>query len=159
MFDFSFGEVLVVGAVALVVIGPERLPKVARTVGAMVARMQRYVNGVKADLQREMELENLRQIEAEMNEAGRKLAGELTGAGTVLSNSLESAAAEARDALSESPNKTSPATSPHPAPETVAAHEAVAEHEGANEAAAQAEVQYDLFSPPPTTDRPARDRR
>lgn len=69
MFDFSFTELLVVGAVALVVIGPEKLPKVARTIGHLVGRMQRYVTDVKSDINREMEFEELRQLRKEMNEA------------------------------------------------------------------------------------------
>ena len=60
MFDIGFSELLVIAVVALIVIGPERLPKVARTLGAMLGRMQRYVNDVKADIQREMELDELK---------------------------------------------------------------------------------------------------
>jgi sec-independent protein translocase protein TatB len=59
MLDFSFGELAVIGAVALVVLGPERLPKVARTVGDWVGKAQRYVNQVKTDINREMELSEL----------------------------------------------------------------------------------------------------
>lgn len=69
MFDFSFTEVMVVGAVALIVIGPEKLPKVARTIGHLVGRMQRYVTDVKSDINREMEFEELRRLRKEMNEA------------------------------------------------------------------------------------------
>jgi len=69
MFDFSFTELMVVGAVALIVIGPEKLPKVARTIGHLVGRMQRYVTDVKSDINREMEFEELRRLRKEMNEA------------------------------------------------------------------------------------------
>ena len=55
---------LVVAVVALIVIGPERLPKVARTLGHLFGRMQRYVNDVKSDISREMELEELRKLQA-----------------------------------------------------------------------------------------------
>ncbi len=54
MFDFSLAELMVVMVVALIVIGPERLPKVARTLGHLYGRAQRYVNGVKADIARDM---------------------------------------------------------------------------------------------------------
>jgi Tat protein translocase TatB subunit len=54
MFDFSFGELALIGTVALVVLGPERLPKVARTVGEWIGKAQRYVNQVKTDINREM---------------------------------------------------------------------------------------------------------
>ncbi|MEW5966051.1 MAG: Sec-independent protein translocase protein TatB [Pseudomonadota bacterium] len=60
MFDIGFTELLVIGVVALLVIGPERLPKVARTAGHLFGRMQRYVSSVKSDISREIELEELR---------------------------------------------------------------------------------------------------
>ncbi len=63
MFDFSFGELAVIGAVALVVLGPERLPKVARTVGEWAGKAQRYVSQVKADINREMELSELKKLQ------------------------------------------------------------------------------------------------
>jgi len=66
MFDISFSELIVVGIVALVVIGPERMPKVARTVGLLLGRMQRYVSTVKADIHREMQLDELKKLQAEM---------------------------------------------------------------------------------------------
>ncbi|MCK9511013.1 MAG: Sec-independent protein translocase protein TatB [Pigmentiphaga sp.] len=73
MFDLSFFELLVIGAVALVVIGPERLPRVARTAGQWVGKIQRYVSDVKNDINREMEIEELRRLRAEMNETARSV--------------------------------------------------------------------------------------
>ena len=66
MFDFSFAELLVIGVVALVVIGPERMPKVARAAGLLFGRAQRYVAEVKADINNQLKLEELRKIEADM---------------------------------------------------------------------------------------------
>lgn len=66
MFDFSFAELLVIGAVALVVIGPERMPKVARTVGLLFGRAQRYVAEIKADINNQLKLDELRKIEADL---------------------------------------------------------------------------------------------
>lgn len=63
MFDFSLAELMVVMVVALVVIGPERLPKVARTLGHLYGRAQRYVNGVKADITRDMAMDDYRQLQ------------------------------------------------------------------------------------------------
>lgn len=63
MFDFSFSELMVIMVVALIVIGPERLPKVARTMGHLWGRAQRYVNGVKADIERDMAVEEYRQLQ------------------------------------------------------------------------------------------------
>lgn len=63
MFDFSFPELMVVMVVALVVIGPERLPKVARTLGHLWGRAQRYVNTVKSDIERDMNIEEIRRLQ------------------------------------------------------------------------------------------------
>jgi len=73
MFDIGFSELMVIAVVALIVIGPERLPKVARTMGHLFGRMQRYVNDVKADITREMQLEELRKLQSEMEEAARSI--------------------------------------------------------------------------------------
>jgi sec-independent protein translocase protein TatB len=62
MFDIGFSEMLVIGLVALIVIGPERLPRVARTLGHLAGRLQRYVADVKADINREVELDELRKM-------------------------------------------------------------------------------------------------
>jgi len=69
MFDIGFSELLLIGVVALIVIGPERLPKVARTIGHLVGRMQRYVADVKSDINREMELDELRKMRDSMQQA------------------------------------------------------------------------------------------
>ena len=71
MFDIGFTELLVIAIVALIVIGPERLPKFARTLGHLFGRMQRYVNDVKADISREMELEELKKMQSSMEDAAR----------------------------------------------------------------------------------------
>lgn len=73
MFDIAFSELLVIGVVALVVIGPERLPKVARTAGVLLGRLQRYVNNVKSDINREMQLDELKKLQAQVEESARKL--------------------------------------------------------------------------------------
>ena len=80
MFDIAFSEIVVIGVVALVVIGPERLPKVARTLGHMFGRLQRYVNDVKADISREMELDELRKLKSEVQSAARDLESSITDA-------------------------------------------------------------------------------
>lgn len=73
MFDIGFSELLIIAVVALVVIGPEKLPKVARTVGHLLGKAQRYVNDVKGEINREMELEELRKLQAEMQSTARKV--------------------------------------------------------------------------------------
>lgn len=78
MFDVGFSEMLVIAIVALVVIGPERLPKVARTAGHLLGRLQRYVSNVKADIHREMQLEELRKLQSEIQESARSVEQSLT---------------------------------------------------------------------------------
>jgi sec-independent protein translocase protein TatB len=69
MFDIGFSELLVIGVVALIVIGPEKLPRMARTVGHLAGRLQRYVSDVKADINREIELDELRKMRDSMQQA------------------------------------------------------------------------------------------
>lgn len=73
MFDFSFGELAIIGAVALVVLGPEKLPKVARTAGQWMSKAQRYVNDVKADIQRETELAELKKLQQQVQASAQEL--------------------------------------------------------------------------------------
>ena len=68
MFDVAFSELVVIAIVALIVIGPEKLPKVARTLGLLVGRMQRYVATVKADIDSEMRLEDLRKLQQDVQQ-------------------------------------------------------------------------------------------
>ena len=73
MFDIGFSELLVIAVVALIVIGPQRLPKVARTLGHLFGRMQRYVNDVKSDIAREIELDELKKIQSSMEDTARTM--------------------------------------------------------------------------------------
>jgi sec-independent protein translocase protein TatB len=73
MFDVGFSELVIIAIVALVVIGPERLPKVARTAGHLLGRLQRYVNEVKSDVSREMQLDELKKLQADMQQSARSL--------------------------------------------------------------------------------------
>lgn len=69
MFGIEFSELLVIAVVALIVIGPEKLPKVARTLGALVGRMQRYMAQVKEEVNREARFAELQQLQQEIQEA------------------------------------------------------------------------------------------
>ena len=73
MFDIGFSELVIIGVVALIVIGPEKLPKTARTLGHLFGRLQRYVSDVKADISREMELEELRKLQTQVQSAARDI--------------------------------------------------------------------------------------
>ena len=72
MFDIAFSELLLIGIVALVVIGPERLPKVARTAGTWLGKLNRYVAQVKQDIDRDMQLEELRKLQQQMKDSAQK---------------------------------------------------------------------------------------
>jgi sec-independent protein translocase protein TatB len=69
MFDIGFSEMMVLAVIALVVIGPEKLPRMARTIGHLAGRLQRYVSDVKADINREIELDELRKMRDSMQQA------------------------------------------------------------------------------------------
>jgi sec-independent protein translocase protein TatB len=73
MFDVGFSELIVIALVALIVIGPERLPKVARTVGHLLGRLQRYVNDVKSDINREMQLDELKKLQEQVASQARDM--------------------------------------------------------------------------------------
>jgi sec-independent protein translocase protein TatB len=73
MFDIAFTELMVIGLVALIVIGPEKLPRMARTVGHLAGRLQRYVSDVKADINREIELDELRKMRDSMQQAAAEM--------------------------------------------------------------------------------------
>jgi len=67
MIDIAFSKLAIIGAAALVFIGPEKLPKVARMAGTLFGRAQRYINDVKAEVSREMELDELRKMHQDIN--------------------------------------------------------------------------------------------
>jgi sec-independent protein translocase protein TatB len=71
MIDFGFDKLALIGAVALIVIGPEKLPRVARTVGHMLGKAQRYVADVKAEVSRSIELDELKKMKTQFEDAAR----------------------------------------------------------------------------------------
>ncbi|ODU08789.1 MAG: Sec-independent protein translocase TatB [Rubrivivax sp. SCN 71-131] len=71
MIDFGFDKLALIGAVALIVIGPEKLPRVARTVGHLLGKAQRYVADVKAEVNRSIELEELKKMKTQFEDAAR----------------------------------------------------------------------------------------
>jgi sec-independent protein translocase protein TatB len=71
MIDLGISKIALIGAVALVVIGPEKLPRVARTIGALLGKAQRYVADVKAEVNRTMDLEELRKMKDSVENAAR----------------------------------------------------------------------------------------
>ena len=71
MIDFGFDKIALIGAVALIVIGPEKLPKMARTVGHLFGKAQRYVADVKAEVNRSIELDELKKMRTQFEDAAR----------------------------------------------------------------------------------------
>ena len=78
MIDFGFDKIALIGAVALIVIGPEKLPRVARTVGHFIGKAQRYVADVKAEVNRSIELEDLKKMKTEFEDAARHVHSSVT---------------------------------------------------------------------------------
>lgn len=99
MFDVGFSEIVVIAVVALIVIGPERLPKVARTLGHLFGRMQRYVNDVKSDISREMELDELRKLQASVQDAAHAIEQTVTKEVSATESQLNSIATTAQQAV------------------------------------------------------------
>lgn len=73
MFDIGISKLALIGVVALIVIGPEKLPRVARTVGTLLGKAQRYVNDVKAEVNRSMELDELRKVKSTIEDSAREV--------------------------------------------------------------------------------------
>ena len=117
MFDIGFSEMIVIGLVALIVIGPERLPRVARTLGHLAGRLQRYVADVKADINREVELDELRKMKDSVQQAAsgfessvqsemNSVQSELKSAENELNAAAASAAADPVAGTAEAPKLT-----------------------------------------------------
>ena len=108
MFDIGFSELLVIGVVALIVIGPQKLPRVARTAGHLLGRLQRYVADVKADINREIELEELRKMRDSMQKAASEMQSAVDSELTKTADDLNKAVA--------GPAPQTPAPTPEVAP-------------------------------------------
>src|ERR1700756_2849451 len=98
MLDFGFDKMALIGAVALIVIGPEKLPRVARTVGALIGKAQRYVSDVKAEVNRSIELEELQKMKREVETAARDVESSIHTGVRDIERELNEAAAIASDA-------------------------------------------------------------
>ena len=125
VFDIGFSELVVIGLVALIVIGPERLPRVARTVGHLIGRLQRYVADVKADINREVELDELRKMRDSVQEAAASLESSVTSGLSKAEEDLN------RSISADLPSETGllpPSPAPSPAPEAAQQTPKIAEN-------------------------------
>ena len=107
MFDFGFSKLFVLAVIALVVIGPERLPRVARTLGHLYGRLQRYVTQVKSDIHREMEAADLGKMKTEFESAARSF-----------QSSVETSMREADREVRDAPASVERALEAQPVPHT-----------------------------------------
>ena len=131
MFDIGFSEIVVIGVVALIVIGPERLPKVARTLGHMFGRLQRYVNEVKADINREMELDELRKLQSEVQSAARDIEQSVTQAAHDVENGVRSVESQLNEAAATTAPEGAAAASAQASPVSATSDAAPASARGA----------------------------
>jgi len=97
MFDISFSELMLIGVIALIVIGPQKLPKVARTVGHLLGRAQRYVNDVKTDIRKEMDATEIGNLKDQMQEAAQSVKASVDDMGKTFTAPLD----EAQDAFKQ----------------------------------------------------------
>ena len=115
MFDIGISELGVIAVVALIVIGPERLPRVARTVGTLLGRAQRYVNDVKAEVSREIELEELKKLQTQMQDAARGIQEQVSSAGAEVHSAVHDMEKSFQTSVDSVTNE-SPPLEPAPTP-------------------------------------------
>jgi sec-independent protein translocase protein TatB len=97
MIDLGIEKMMVIGAVALIVIGPEKLPRVARTVGTLLGKAQRYVADVKAEVNRSIELEELKKMKEQVETAARDVETSIQSGARDIERELNSTASGAGD--------------------------------------------------------------
>jgi len=102
MFDIGFSELVVIGVVALIVIGPERLPKVARAAGLLYGRMQRYVSAVKSDISREIQLDEIRRAGQSFKDSVESAASGVEQQATVVDDYLRNEVSNVKQAVTAS---------------------------------------------------------
>lgn len=90
MFGLSFSEIIIIALVALIVIGPERLPKTARALGLLMGRAQRYVNDIKSDIEREMHVDDIKKFKDEVASNVSKAKASVEGEITSITNPIKS---------------------------------------------------------------------
>ena len=117
MFDIGFSEIVVIAVVALIVIGPERLPRTARMLGHLFGRLQRYVNEVKADINREMELDELRRLKQEVKGAASEFERSIHSVATDFQSGVRNVEQQLNEgATSAATNEATPASALPPLP-------------------------------------------
>lgn len=108
MFDLAFSEMVVIGVVALIVIGPEKLPKVARTAGILLGRAQRYANDIKSDIDRQIQLDELKKLQEQVASQARSLETSMRQEVSSVESSLNDTVQALTQSVQEAPQDTSP---------------------------------------------------
>lgn len=103
MIDIGITKIALIGAVALIVIGPEKLPRLARTVGTLLGKAQRYVADVKAEVNRSMELDELKKMKETMEDAARDVENSIQTSASDFEKQWQETTGEASAALAEPP--------------------------------------------------------
>ena len=121
MIDFGFDKLALIGAVALIVIGPEKLPRVARTMGHLLGKAQRYVADVKAEVNRSIELDELKKMKSDIEQAARDVQtgvqNEVSAARSAFDTDWSAATASLGDGSGEAGNASPGESLPPPPPE------------------------------------------
>jgi sec-independent protein translocase protein TatB len=101
VIDLGLEKMALIGVVALIVIGPEKMPRVARTVGTLLGKAQRYVNDVKAEVNRSMEIDELRKMKETVETAAREVESSVAGAASDFEKQWQEATSTATSALAD----------------------------------------------------------
>lgn len=120
MFELSFGKMMIIAVVALIVLGPEKLPKTARTLGHLFGRLQRYVGEVKADINRELAMDDLKKLQAEVSTAAADFQSTMTASAKEVEDNIRSVEASLNaSAAGETAPVRERGAAPEPLPETL----------------------------------------
>ena len=158
MVDIGFTEIFVIGVVALIVIGPERLPRVAKTVGHLFGRMQRYVYEAKADIRREIEFDELRKLQSTMQDAARSIEQSVNSQVSLIESEVKQAGTEVQKQVESAVAPISgiqlmPTTTPASASESPAAEEPAQKAPEPEEPEPQPQLELGLDEPAPDDKR------
>ncbi|MCC2673863.1 MAG: tatB [Ramlibacter sp.] len=104
MLDLGLSKMALIGVVALIVIGPEKLPRVARTVGTLLGKAQRYVADVKAEVNRSMDLDELKKMKETVESAARDVESSVNTAASDFEKTWQDATSTSQGALQEPPS-------------------------------------------------------
>jgi sec-independent protein translocase protein TatB len=155
MFDIGFSQILIIALVAMIVIGPKRLPKTVRTLGHLLGRMQRYVSEIKTDIQREMELEELKKVRQTMADIGKDIEQSVKSVVQETEKTVQKAEGSVREMESELNRIASDEPTVQIAGEdmqtTLAATDADTDPDTTPAAATTAETEKEVATEPPAT--------